>query len=194
MHISDGIIATEICIAADAVSIGAIYAIGRKTDAEEIPRMGFVGAALFAASLIHFPVAGTSIHLGLFGLAGILLGLRAFPVVFVALLFQSLIFQHGGLISLGLNAVNMGAGAAVGWIVWKMSRLHKKVRAFAAGFTGILLPAFLMAFEFHLSGYGRGVVYIAYIYSIAALVEGLLTLSIISYFVKVKPMILEGNN
>ncbi len=191
MHIADGIIAAEICLAADAVSIGALYAFGRKTEAEDIAVMGFMGAALFVASLIHFPIAGTSLHLGLFGLAGILLGIRAFPVVFTALLFQSLIFQHGGLLTLGLNAINMGAGAMAGWIVWKAGRIPENIRAFVAGFVGILLPASLMAVEFQLTGYGRGAVYIAYIYSIVAVVEGVLTLTIIGFFRRVKPDIIE---
>ncbi|MFC1595288.1 hypothetical protein ACFL3X_00025 [Gemmatimonadota bacterium] len=30
MHIADGIIATEICIAADVASVGALYAFGRR--------------------------------------------------------------------------------------------------------------------------------------------------------------------
>ncbi len=191
MHIADGIIATEVCIAADAISLGALYAFGKKTEAGDIPRMGFMGAALFVTSLIHFPIAGTSIHLGLYGLAGILLGIRAFPVIFVALLFQSLIFQHGGLLSVGLNAINMGAGAMAGWLVWKAGRIPESIRAFSAGFIGILLAAFLMAMEFQITGYGRGAFFIAYIYSIAAAVEGVLTLTIINFFRRAKPDILE---
>ena len=76
MHIADGIISTEIAIAADVISIGALYAFGKKTDADDIPKMGMMAAALFVASLIHFPVAGTSVHLGLFGLAATWLRLR----------------------------------------------------------------------------------------------------------------------
>ena len=192
MHIADGIIATEVCVAADVVSIGALYAFGRKTEAEDIPRMGFMAAALFVASLVHFPVAGTSIHLSLFGLAGILLGIRAFPVIFVALLFQSLIFQHGGLLTVGLNAINMGAGATLAWLIWRAVKVPESIRAFTAGFIGVLLAAFLMAFEFQLTGYGRGALFIAYIYSLAAAVEGVLTVIIISFFRRAKPDILES--
>lgn len=192
MHIADGIIATELCVAADAASLGALYAFGRRTDAETIPRMGFMGAALFVASLIHFPIAGTSIHLALLGLAGIVLGLRAFPVLLVALLFQSLLFQHGGLISLGLNTINMGAGAAAAWVVWSAPRVPEGIRAFAAGVTGILVPATLIAVEFQLSGYGRGFFFILYLYAIVAFVEGLLTVSVVRFFRRVQPDLLKG--
>lgn len=191
MHIADGIIATEVCIAADAISLGALYAFSRKTEAEDIPRMGFFAAALFIISLIHFPMAGTSIHLSLFGLAGIALGIRAFPVIFVALLFQSLIFQHGGLLTVGLNAINMGAGATAGWLVWKAGGIPESIRAFAAGFLAVLLAAFLMALEFQLTGYGRGAIFLAYVYSVAAIIEGMLTLTIVAFFRRVKSDILE---
>ena len=120
MHIADGILATELVLAADAASIGAIYLFGKKIDTDDIPKMGMMAAALFVASLVHFPIAGTSMHLGLYGLAGILLGWLSFPVVFLALLFQSLLFQHGGLLSTGINAINMGAGALLAYGIWSL--------------------------------------------------------------------------
>ena len=190
MHIADGIISTEIAIAADVISIGALYAFGKKTETDDIPKMGMMAAALFVASLIHFPVAGTSVHLGLFGLAGILLGLRSFPVVFVALLFQSLIFQHGGILSTGLNALNMGAGALVAYLLWRVSGIPEFVRAFTAGFFGIMVPALFMAVEFNMSGYGRGIFYLLYVYVIVAAIEGLLTLTIVKFFRRVESPIL----
>jgi cobalt/nickel transport system permease protein len=190
MHIADGIMAAEICVAADAVSAGALYAFGRKTRPEEVPRMGFVATAIFAASLIHIPLAGTSVHLSLIGLAGILLGLRSFPVIFTALLFQSLIFQHGGLISIGLNTINMGAGALLAWGIWRWRAIPEGLRAFTAGFCGILLPALLMATEFELTGYGRGAFYILAVYAVVAALEGGLTLTIVSFFRTVKPELL----
>jgi len=190
MHIADGIISTEVVLAADVISIGALYAFGKKTDTDDIPKMGMMAAALFVASLIHFPVAGTSVHLGLFGLAGILLGLRSFPVVFVALLFQSLIFQHGGILSTGLNALNMGAGAIAAYLLWRVSGIPEFVRAFTAGFFGIMVPALFMAVEFNMSGYGRGIFYLLYVYVIVAAIEGLLTLTIVKFFRRVESPIL----
>jgi len=193
MHIADGVLATEIVIAADAAALGMLFLFGKKTDSADIPRMGMTAAALFVASLIHFPVAGTSIHLGLFGLAGILLGLYSFPVILAALLFQSLIFQHGGLLSLGLNALNMGAGAVAAWLFWQLKQLPEPLRAFGAGVLGILIPALLMAVEFKLSGYGKGIFYIFSLYGIAAVIEGAITVSTIAFFQRVNPKILEGN-
>jgi cobalt/nickel transport system permease protein len=191
MHIADGIIDTRICIAAHAVSLGLIYLTGRRSEPEEIPRMGITGAALFVISLIHIPFAGTSIHPGLFGLAGIILGKRAFAVIYAVLLFQSFIFQHGGLLTLGVNALNMGAGAFFAVLVWKQKYWPEFARALLAGFMGVLIPAFLMAVEFKLTGYGKGIFLIMSVYLLAAFAESLVTLTVVKFFRKVKSDIIN---
>jgi cobalt/nickel transport system permease protein len=191
MHISDGIISTPISIVANVAALGLIYVTGRKTTAEDIPRMGMTGAALFVVSLIHFPVAGSSIHLGLFGLAGIILRHRAFPVVFTVLLFQSLIFQHGGLLAIGLNALNMGAGAYVAWMIWRIAVMPSYLKAVLAGLTGILIPALLMVLEFRVTGYGASIALLLTVYMLAAFIEGGITLSAVMFLRKVKPEILN---
>jgi len=190
MHVADGILSTEISVGAYAVSMAAVYALGRRIEPEEVTRMGLLSAASFVVSLIHFPLAGTSVHLGLFGLIGILLGRRAFPVIFATLLFQTLLFQHGGILSLGVNAVNMGAGALLAWGIWLLPGLPQSVKAFTAGFVGVMTPALLMAFEFSLSGYGRGFYYLMAIYLVVAAVEAALTMAAVAYFRRVKPGIL----
>ncbi len=191
MHIADGIIDTHICIGAHLVSGGLLYVSGKKMPMEEIPGVGIMGAALFVASLVHFPFAGTSIHLGLFGIAGIVLGKNAFPAIFTALLFQSLIFQHGGLLTLGVNALNMGAGAYVAWLIWRMWKVPEYIRAPLAGFSGIIIPALLMTAEFRLSGYGRGIVYLFAVYLVAAFIESAITFSAVKFLRRVKPEILN---
>lgn len=191
MHIADGIIDASICLAAHAVSIAAISIAGRKATAEEIPKMGIVGAALFVVSLIHIPIAGTAIHPGLYGLAGIILGKRAFPVIYTILLFQSLIFQHGGLLSLGVNALNMGAGAWFAWQIWRFTYLHEPLRAILAGMAGIVLPALLMALEFELSGYGKGIRYLFAVYLLLAALEGVFSWLVVKFFRRVNTNILN---
>jgi cobalt/nickel transport system permease protein len=187
MHIADGILSLEICLAADAAAVAGIYVFGRRIRSEEVPRMGLMAAALFTASLLHFPLAGTSIHLGLMGLAGIILGRRSFPVIFATLLFQSLLFQHGGLVAVGVNTLNMGSGALLAWLIWKIKPLPLVVRAFGSGFAGILLPAVLMALEFHFSGYGRSIFYLIYVYVLTGAIEGVLTAVAVGFFKRVNP-------
>jgi cobalt/nickel transport system permease protein len=187
MHIADGIMPNVWCGAAHGVAWAAVYGLGRKVQTEEIVRMGLMASAAFAISLIHFPLGGTSVHLGLYGLAGILLGVRAFPVIFAALLFQTLLFQHGGLLSLGLNAVNMGCGALLASLIWKSPWRALAPKAFVCGFVGILIPALLLAAEFAAVGYGRGFYFIATLYLGAAVLEGALTAAAVSFLQKAKP-------
>jgi cobalt/nickel transport system permease protein len=190
MHISDGILDNSIVVTANAIAVGLIYVSGRKTSLDEIPKAGMMGAALFVASLIHFPLAGTSLHLGLFGIAGIILGKRAFPAVFTAVLFQSLIFQHGGLLAVGINSINMGAGAFTAWLVWRAKIMPEYLRAMLAGFLGVFIPVLLMSVEFRLSGYGKGILYLFSVYIFAAVAESAISFSVVKFLRKVKPDLL----
>jgi cobalt/nickel transport system permease protein len=187
MHIADGIMPNVWCGAAHGVAWAAVYGLGRKVQTEEIVRMGLMASAAFVISLIHFPLGGTSIHLGLYGLAGILLGLRAFPVIFAALLFQTLLFQHGGLLSLGLNALNMGTGALLASWIWRSPWKADGPKAFVCGFIGILIPALMLASEFSAVGYGRGFYFVAMLYLGAAALEGALTAAAVLFLKRAKP-------
>jgi cobalt/nickel transport system permease protein len=112
MHIADGALAAPVLIAG-AVATVAGGAIGlRKLTMESIPAAGVLSATFFVASLIHFPVGPSSVHLILNGLAGLVLGWVAFPALLVALLLQAVFFGFGGLTVLGVNALII-AGPAV---------------------------------------------------------------------------------
>jgi len=191
MHISDGIINNNICIVGHFIALGWVYMSGRKAESEDIPKMGITAAALFVISLIHIPIGGTSLHPGLFGITGIILGKRAFPVIFSVLLFQALIFQHGGLLSLGLNALNMGIGAHLAFYIWQQKFINEHVKSFLAGFVGAIIPVVLMALEFRLSGYGKGILVIFSIYILVAVFEGFLALFVVNFFRKVKSDIIS---
>jgi cobalt/nickel transport system permease protein len=189
MHIADGIVPASWCIAAHAVSWGAVYWLGRRIETDEVVRLGMLASVSFAISLVHFPLGGTSVHLGLYGVIGILAGKRAFPVIFAALLFQTILFQHGGLLSLGLNALNMGVGALLAAVIWR-SKGADSIRAFLCGFLGVLIPALLVATEFSFAGYGKGFYFVAALYLGAAALEGLLTLAIVIFLRRTRPAIL----
>jgi cobalt/nickel transport system permease protein len=192
MHIADGIIPNLWCGAAHGISWSALYWLGRHIETEEVVRLGMLASASFAISLIHFPLGATSIHLGLYGLAGILAGRRAFPVIFAALLFQTILFQHGGLLSLGLNAANMGAGALLASLLWRSGIGPHSFRAFLCGFIGVLTPALLIACEFSLTGYGKGFYFMAALYLGAAALEGMLTVAIVGFLHRTRPALLTA--
>jgi cobalt/nickel transport system permease protein len=190
MHIADGILSTKLCVVADVVAAGSVYWLGRKLEPLEISRMGLLAASAFTVSLVHFPLGAASVHLGLLGFVGILLGKRAFPVICAMLLFQALIFQHGGLLSVGINAINMGLGSLAGGVIWAVRWAPDLVRSFLAGFAGTVVPAVLMALEFNWSGYGKGFFVIAALYVAVAAVEGTLTVFMMEFLKRAKPEIL----
>lgn len=190
MHIADGILPTSWCAVGHAFSLGAVALLGRRVEPVEIARMGLLSATCFVVSMIHFPLLGTSVHLGLFGLAGVLLGTRAFPVIFTTLLFQAVLFQHGGLLSLGLNALNMGLGALLAAWLWRMPVGPDALRAGAAGFVGTYVPALLMVAEFQAAGYGRGFAAIALVYLAVAGIEAALTVTAVAFVRQAKPALL----
>jgi cobalt/nickel transport system permease protein len=188
MHIADGILPVEISIAANVVTLGLVYIGGRKLEPEEVPKMGVFAAALFIVSLIHIPIPGspTPVHLGLYGFAGMLFGMRAIPIIFVNLLFQTLIFQHGGLLSLGVNTLTMGGGALVSAAIWRWVVFNRQVKSVICGSLGIIIPALLVVF-FLAFKYGKFLGLILLINLPAAAIEGALTIFVFNFFNKVKP-------
>lgn len=115
VHISDGVLPGTMLATGFILTAVLLYYSLKNIKAEEIAKISLITAALFVASLVHFPIGPTSVHLILNGLAGILLGRRAFAGVFVAITLQALFFQHGGLTSLGVNALNIGLPALLAW-------------------------------------------------------------------------------
>ena len=187
MHIADGIIPNIWCGVAHAVAWTGVYVLGRRIETEEVVRLGMLASANFVVSLINFPLGATSVHLGLYGLIGILAGRRAFPVIFAALLLQSFLFQHGGLLSLGINAVNIGGGALLAAALWRTGAGPEPLRAFLCGFLGVATPALLIAIEFSLTGYGKGFFFMTALYLGAAALEGALTAAVVAFLRRARP-------
>ena len=191
MHVSDGILPVEICIAGYVLALGATVLSSRKLETEEVPRMGLLAAATFVASLVNVPVAGVSVHFGLFGLVGLLLGVRAVPVIFAVLILQTFLFQHGGFLALGVNVVNMASGGLVAAAIGRYASGSLGLRAAVAGFAGIFLPALLLLGEFQIAGYGRSMWLLAGAYAIVGALEGAFTSMVIVFLNRTKPALLE---
>ena len=149
MHISEGILSPPVLAAGWALTAGGLAAGLKKTQTEKLPETALVSAALFLASLVHVPLGPSSIHLTLLGLAGVMLGWSAVPALFIALLLQGILFQFGGLLSLGVNTTVMGTAALAGSGVYRaiLPRIPAKLGflpAFAAGFTAVLTGTVLV--------------------------------------------------
>jgi len=137
VHISDGVLsAWGWGIAAGLAAIVVLLSLYRLDD-EEIPRIALLTAAFFVASSIHVKAAGTSVHLLLNGLVGVVLGRRAPLAIVVGLLLQAVLIGHGGYTTLGVNALVLIVPAIVASVLFRIIAGNRSAlsarRAFLAG-------------------------------------------------------------
>lgn len=128
MHIMEGFLPPGWCLFWFAVAL-PFWALGlrriRRLTAEQPEArllLGLAGAFAFVLSALKIPsVTGSSSHPTGTGLGAVLFGPAVMSVLgTIVLLFQALLLAHGGLTTLGANAVSMAvAGPLVAWAVWR---------------------------------------------------------------------------
>ncbi len=198
MHISEGVLSAQVLLSGAALGAGGVAVGLKKMDYARMPMVAVLTAAFFVASLVRVPVGPASLHLVLNGLLGLLLGWMSFPAIFVALALQAVLFQFGGITTLGVNTVNMAAPALVAYYLSRpLLRSGRRGPAaaagFAAGFSGVALGSGLIALS--LLGTGQEFRDIAR-FAVAAnvplmAVEGVVTAFIVLFLRRVKPEMLE---
>lgn len=198
MHISEGVLNPQILAGTAALTAVGVGLGLRKIKDREIPAMGILSAAFFVASLVHVPAGPVSVHLVLNGLVGVILGIRAFPCILIALFLQALFFQFGGLTSLGANTLNMAlpavlCGLSLGWAKRPgVSDRLFTVAAFLCGFLSVLLSGIMVGLTLYLNGEAfvpaAKVVVAAHVP--VMIIEGFLTASCMVFLKKVKPEML----
>ena len=146
MHIPDGFLTANTWIPTWLISIGGLGFCLKRTAQilkdKMVPLMGVMAAFIFAAQMLNFPVmGGTSGHLLGGVLAAVLLGPCAGAIVIaVVLVVQCLIFQDGGLTTLGANIFNMSfVGALGGYFIYDI------IRRVISGNRGIIVGAAVSA-------------------------------------------------
>ena len=156
-HIPEGILATPVLLTGAVVSVTLLSIALRRLPPERVPQTAFLSAAFFVASLISVPVGASSVHLLLNGLMGMVLGWSAVPAIVVALLLQALFFGFGGIVALGVNAMNMAIPALLCAFLLRPA-LHRATprSAFwlgmAAGAIGVAGTGLLLCLSIGLSG------------------------------------------
>jgi len=148
MHISEGVLSgavltTGMALAAAGTAVGL-----KKLDYDRIAQAGVLSASFFVASLVHVPIGPSSTHLVLNGIIGLLLGWSSFPVILVALVLQAMLFQFGGITTLGVNTVIMAAPAVLCYYLFG-AMIHKNhavsmTGAFCCGFSAVFFSAALV--------------------------------------------------
>lgn len=198
MHISEGILSGQVLLSG-AVLASAGTAIGLKQlDYDRISQAGILASAFFVASLIHVPIGPSSVHLILNGIVGLLLGWAAFPVILAALFLQGVMFQYGGITTLGVNTIIMALPAVICHylfrkFIWK-SQAISLLASFSCGFLSVLGGALLVAVALMFTQEN--------FFSVSALVvtahlpimiiEGIITAFCVGFLQKVHPVLLPG--
>ena len=202
MHISEGVLSPGVLIAGAALTTAGV-AVGLKgLDHEEIPSMGILSAAFFVASLVNVPIGPSSVHLILNGLLCLILGWKAFPAILVGLALHALLFQFGGITTLGVNTLNMALPAIIcsylfGWGVRTGTRqLIFTVTAFACGSCAVLISGMLVGFSLYLTGeaFLPAAKVVVAVHFPVMLIEGVLTAACALFLRRVKPELLEGQH
>ena len=197
MHISEGILSAPVLIGGGSLTaVGTMIGL-KKLDLDRIIEVSMLTAAFFVASLIHVPIGPASIHLVLNGLLGIMLGWACFPAILVGLLMQAVFFQYGGLMVLGVNAINMALPAVLCYYLARPLLASTKTRplaGFIAGSGTILLSALCMALSLAFTDLGfMATAKITVLANIPIMViEGFITMFIVVFIGRVHPELLWG--
>lgn len=199
MHIPDGFLTTPVWASLAAISLPSAAAFARKAQSGledgRVPLMGVMGAFVFAAQMINFPVGiGASGHLIGSALLAATLGPAAAVVVMTAILvIQALIFQDGGLLALGANVFNMAiAGVLAGYWPYRIlsGTRGRSAGLFLGGFLSAIVAAALCLGELALSGVRMPAQVLAIsvvVFSVAGLLEGLITVAVIGSLTRMNP-------
>jgi len=198
MHISDGILQPSLLAASTILSAGGVTIGLKRLKNQEIPKVALFTAAFFVASLVHVPVGFSSAHLLLNGLLGIVLGWSAFPAILVGLILQAVLFQFGGLTTLGINTLNMALPAVISGAVYRLlaPRLNTPGKVMLASLLGgfsILASGLMVAAALSLAGdaFLNASRLILAAHLPVAIVEGVISGAVAAFLLKVKPEAIE---
>lgn len=208
MHIPDGFVSIPVAVVTYAASGGSLVHAVRRTGKElsekQVPLMGVMGAFIFAAQMLNFPVAGgTSGHLIGAALATVLMGPWAGMLIMASVLVvQALIFQDGGLIALGANIFNMGVVAClVGHyaFTWLKRLLGEGIQGtvisgFVAAWASVVVAAIACALELALSGTSALAVALpamTLVHILIGIGEGLITVAVLAFLAATRRDLLE---
>lgn len=207
MHIPDGFLSTEVWAPLDVVAAGAlgvcIKVSQKHLDERNVPLMGVMGAFIFAAQMLNFPVlAGTSGHFVGSILAASLLGpFTASIVMSAVLIVQCLLLQDGGLTALGANIVNMALIATLlaSPLYAGIQRLvpgdkGRFVGLFVAAWASIVLSSAACAIELAASGtvpLKAALPAMVGVHALIGVFEGTITVVVVRFVAAVRPDILS---
>lgn len=206
LHIPDGFLSILVAAVTWLIILGILaYALRqaqRTLDERLIPLAGIMGAFIFAAQMINFPVAGgTSGHFIGATLAFIVLGPWLGLLTMTAVIaLQALLFQDGGLLAMGANILVMGV--VPGFIGYQLYRLGAgRSQRVQFGITGIgawlaimgaaLMTTLLLAFS-ATTTLAVALPAMLGVHALIGLGEALITVAALALIMRSRPALLQA--
>jgi cobalt/nickel transport system permease protein len=199
MHIPDGFLSTPVWAALNAGTVPAVAVMARRAcvhaDDSRIPFLGVMGAFVFAAQMVNFPVgAGTSGHLIGGTLLACTVGPAAAGLIMTAILaIQAFLFQDGGVLALGANVMSMAVlGVLAGYLPYRIfgAGRFRKASIFAGGFLSVVVSAAAALFFLRISDVPMPPELIgvpAVLFTVNAVLEGAITAAVIHALERLHP-------
>ncbi len=161
MHIPDGYLSPQTCAVGYMVAVPTLAVaaarVKQRVKTRNVPTLAVLAAVCFLIMMFNVPIPdGTTAHAVGGALVAILLGPWAAVIaVTVALAFQALLFGDGGVLTFGVNVVNMAI--ILPFVAYGLYKLisggapltspRRVVAAFVGGYVGINLAAVAVGFE-----------------------------------------------
>ncbi|MBV8896635.1 MAG: energy-coupling factor ABC transporter permease [Acidobacteriaceae bacterium] len=199
MHIPDNFLSPPVWATLDCVAAPAVAIVSRRAQKSantgQLPLLGVLGAFVFAAQMVNFPVGiGTSGHLVGGTLLACIIGPWAAALVMTSILvIQALVFQDGGVLALGANVMNMALlGVVAGYVPARLLARTKwsSLGIFGGGTVSVLVSGVLALTELRISGIHMSSAMIdlsLVVFAVNAVIEGAITLSALRAIERLKP-------
>ena len=136
-----------------------------------------------------------------------MLGYFAFPAILIGLFFQAVMFQHGGLTTLGVNTIIMGFPAIVGSYIFRLRTVGGKENRKTTAIFGFLCAAIAIGLSVALymlitltnipadldADTERHAIYALAVAHLPLMaIEGVITAMLAVFLQRVQPRILDG--
>jgi cobalt/nickel transport system permease protein len=161
VHIPDGYLSPQTCVAMYAAAVPFWYVAGRRVKSvlttRAVPVLSLLAAFTFTVMMLNIPLpGGTTAHVIGAVLTAVILGPWAAVIATsVALVIQALLFGDGGITTIGANSFNIAVAMPLtGYLVYRLvsgkaaitSRRHVWGGALG-GYVGINVAALLTAIQ-----------------------------------------------
>ncbi|ABR53946.1 cobalamin (vitamin B12) biosynthesis CbiM protein [Methanococcus vannielii SB] len=203
MHIPDGFLPLWLSAVFWVISIifvsFSLKWASKEMNEKTVPMFSALAAGIFAIQAMNMPIPwGTSGHMIGAALTAIVFNSPWAGVLMLALVLivQGLFFADGGLIVMGANIFNMGViGGFLGYYVFKaLKKVNFHLSVFLSGWAATFFAAVFCTIQLAISGtfpIDLGLQFMGIYHAVIGIIEGIITLVVISYVSSVRPDLLK---